>query len=401
MQPLVTVDLARVASALPEGVNHEQVYRELTALLTESVGAESAGLFAEPRLTKDNIDFLVPEGRIARFDELDPTGRDRLRAEIGRIVSELRRAAELKADRDPRRYGGLPALARAAIEIPSFEYVFAHEGRPVLTAWAMVPPGVPGGLGLLRALDDGVPRVAKQRLSVSSLAIAGLSLLAVAAVGFLLAPWLRGLLEPPSPVCQVVPVERDALIGLDDERRRERELRSALAALQQELGNRRASCPIPVLPPPVPRPVPLPVPPPEPPRASVEPKPVEPPVTKPEPVPQPPPVQRPPDAQPCNAETRSGGAGRTETRHFLGSHPGRVTLTYNAFREPDRIVVYYRGQPLAQTSGYEAGVGRISFDWNPPPGGAPNSYVVTVEVTGTPGSRSTVWVYNLGCPANR
>jgi hypothetical protein len=29
------------------------------------------------------------------------------------------------------------------------------------------------------------------------------------------------------------------------------------------------------------------------------------------------------------------------------------------------------------------------------------SYVVTVEVTGTPGSRSTVRTYNLGCPGAR
>jgi hypothetical protein len=192
------------------------------------------------------------------------------------------------------------------------------------------------------------------------------------------------LFEPAAPVCHIVPAEREALVGLDDERRRERELRASLAALEQQLGTRRANCPIPILPP-----LPLVVPPaapPPPPVASRQP---------------PAPMQQPPDTQPCNAETRSGGAGITTTRHFLGPKPGPVRLTYNAFREPDRISVYHRGQLLVQTNGYRAGIGHVTFDWNPPPGETPSSYVVTVEVTGTPGSRSTVWTYNLGCPRAR
>ena len=101
--------------------------------------------------------FFAPEGRVARFAELDATGRERLRAEIGRIISEARRGAELAAAKDPAGAGHLPGLLAAAIEIPSFDQVFAHEGRPVLAGWGIAPANAPGGLGLLRPLDDGRP----------------------------------------------------------------------------------------------------------------------------------------------------------------------------------------------------------------------------------------------------
>ena len=111
-----------------------------------------------------------------------------------------------------------------------------------------------------------------------------------------------------------------------------------------------------------------------------------------------PPPEPPPNTQPCNQETRSGGRGITQTRHYLGPTPGRVTLAANTLAEPDRIRVHHRGRLLSETPGFVQGPGTISFDWNPPPGGSAEDYVVTVEVTGTPGSPSTVWFYTLGCP---
>lgn len=381
LQPLATVDAAAYALLLPAGVDHAEAHRHLTALLTDSAGAEAAGLFAAPRLAGSRIEFRVPAGPVARFDELDATGRAALRAELGRLTSLLRRSAEAKAGRDPSRFGHLPALLRAAIEIPSFEYVYAHAGRPVLAAWGLSPlaragAGVAGGLGLLRVLDDGVPVEQPARISARTLAIAAIGLVVVGGAAVLAAPYLARAFDPPAPVCKVVPAEREALIGLDDERRRERELRASLAALEQQLGAKRANCPIRVLPPPA-----------QPPVASTD--------------PAAPPMQRPPDAQPCNAETRSGGAGNTKTQHFLGPKPGPVRLAYDALTEPDWIVVSYKGQVVAQTDGYRSGKGSIAFDWNPPTGEPPGSYVVTVEVRGTRGSRSTLWTYTLGCPGPR
>jgi hypothetical protein len=400
LQLLATVDPAAYAIMLPAGVDHPEAHRHLTALLADSASAETAGLFAVPRPAGNRIEFRVPAGRIARFDELDGTGRAALRAELGRLASLLRRSAEARAMRDPGRFGHLPALVRAAIEIPSFEHVYAREGRPVLAAWGLSPAGAAGGLGLVRVLDDGVPAERPARISARTLAIAVVGLIVVGGGAVLAAPSLGRLFEPAAPVCTVVPAEREALVGLDDERRRERELRAQLAALEQQLGARRANCPIPVIRVPVPQVAP---PPQITPQVTPQVTPTPPPVATREPRPPPPqvPMERPPDTQPCNAETRSGGAGITTTRHFLGPKPGPVRLSYNAFAEPDRIAVYYRGQELATTNGYRAGTGSIDFNWNPPPGGAPNSYVVTVEVTGNPGSRSTLWIYKLACPVAR
>jgi hypothetical protein len=103
--------------------------------------------------------------------------------------------------------------------------------------------------------------------------------------------------------------------------------------------------------------------------------------------------------EPCNTEVRSGGRGITETRHYLGPTPGRVSIPYNTRMEPDRIRVYHRGRLLSETPGFVSGNGAVSFDWNPPRGGSAEDYVVTVEVMGTPGSPSTRWDYRIGCPA--
>ena len=104
---------------------------------------------------------------------------------------------------------------------------------------------------------------------------------------------------------------------------------------------------------------------------------------------------RPPDAQPCDAETRSGGRGITRTRHFLGDRPGRVTLEYNTLIEPDHIEVLYRGRQLATTRWPVSGRGSIAFDWRPT-GSGPEAHVVEVVVTGF--GLTTRWNYTLGCP---
>jgi len=110
------------------------------------------------------------------------------------------------------------------------------------------------------------------------------------------------------------------------------------------------------------------------------------------------PLERPPNVEPCNTQVQSGGRGITETRHYLGPTPGRVTITYNTRMEPDRIRVYHRGRLLSETPGFVSGNGAVSFDWRPPPGGSAEDYVVTVEVMGTPGSPSTRWDYGIACP---
>jgi hypothetical protein len=400
MQPLITLSLDGYRAILPPGQDHAGAHRALSALLSETLGAEVSGFFAPVSATEQGMSFFAPEGRVARFAELDATGRERLRAEIGRIISALRRAATLAAAEDPGRSGQLPALVAAATEIPSFDHVFAHEGRPVLAGWGMAPANAPGGLGLLRELDDGKPAEAPARAPLAALGAALLALFLLGALAAFAAPWIARWMAPEAGMCRVEQGDLDAMRTLLLERERERELRHRLAALEEELGRRRAECPLPAAPPP-----PTPEPPRQPePRPEPRPEPPRPPTPPPPPRPTPPPrpaerpLERPPNVEPCNTEVQSGGRGITETRHYLGPTPGRVTITYNTRMEPDRIRVYHRGRSLAETPGFVSGNGAISFDWNPPPGGSAEDYVVTVEVMGTPGSPSTRWDYRIGCP---
>ncbi|MCA3388045.1 MAG: hypothetical protein INF65_05375 [Roseomonas sp.] len=402
MQPLITLPLDAYRPILPAGQDHPAAHRALTALLHDALGPEVTGFFAPVSATEHGLSFFAPEGRVARFAELDATGRDRLRAEIGRIISALRRAAALAAANDPAAAGYLPTLVAAAIEIPSFEQVFAHEGRPVLAGWGMAPANAPGGLGLLRDLDDGKPAEAPARVPLAALGAALLALFLLGALAALASPWIARWLAPEPGMCRVEQGDLDAMLTLLRERERERELRHRLAVLEEELGRRRAECPLPE---PAPPPPPPPPPPPAPePLRQPEPRPEPPPPPPSPPRPTPPPrpaerpLERPPNVEPCNTQVQSGGRGITETRHYLGPNPGRVTIPYNTRMEPDRIRVYHRGRSLAETPGFVSGNGAISFDWNPPRGGSAEDYVVTVEVMGTPGSPSTRWDYTIGCP---
>ncbi len=406
MQLLAAVPLTGHRVLLQPSQDYATVHGVLRDLLLEAEGSEVAGLFAEPKRQPDRIEFFVPDGQVARYEELDQTGRDRVRAEVGRLVSLLRRTAERAAARDPQRCGGWPELVRMSIEVPSFEYVFAHEGRPVLTGWAMAPGSAPNGLGLLAVLDDGLARDPPRRFPVVAAAAAAVLLMSIGGLAAVVAPYIGDVISPPAPVCRIPDGDRQALIEVDREKKRELELRRSLAEANKAMGDKRANCPIPVIrqTPPV-RAEPQ-VQSPPPPQAEAPKPPVRPtpPPQKAEAPPPAPPAQRPPDARPCNTETKSGGAGITSTKHFLGSAPGRVRLFYDTLSQPDRIAVYHQGRRIAGTAegrnrGFVSGRGGFEFDWNPPPNGPPGSYVVTVEVTGTPGSSTTEWKYNLGCPS--
>ena len=428
MQRLIAIPLSGHQVLLPSGLDHAAARVVLADLLARSTEPASADLFATASPEGDSIVFSAPPGDLARFDELDAAGRTMLRSEIGRLTSELRRAAEIAAQRDPTRSGHLPALVAAAIEIPSFEMVFAHAGRPVLAGWGMTPSAAPTGLGLIRVLDDGRSAPIRPGLPWTALAVGALALAVLAGAAIAASPWIVARLAPEAPSCKVAPGDLDALRELLREQEREQQLRRRLAAIQEDLGRRRAMCPLPEAPPPPPPPVvqpppPRPEPPPvpqvipppvtPPPEPPAPPTPLPPPPPPPPPPPTPPPAPPPPrpeprpperaqapppNTMPCNQENQSGGRGITETRHYLGPQPGRVSLQMQNFQAPDRIRVYHKGRLLAATPGFVPGGGIITFDWNPPPGSSAEDQVVTVEVTGDPSQPTTRWNYTLGCP---
>ena len=348
-----------------------------------------AALFATPVVEDGGIAWGVEGARMARYADLDAASRAALMAEAGRILSDLRRATEAGNATLVRLW---PAIA----EIPSFDLVFAVDGRPVLAGWGHVGAAAPGPLGLLARFDDGVRWAPPPRRPWGVWIATFAALALIALLAGLLGPLLAWrFLTPPESSCAAAPGDLEALARLVDAERGERDLRTELARLEEELGRRRLSCPIPRAPepppPPQPEPPRPPEPQPEPPREDpIPPPPPEPPPPPPEPVQAPP--TPPPGTHPCNVDTQSGGAGETRTRHFLGPQAGPVTLDYDTQTVPDSIEVRYRGRVLARTPGMVSGRGRIGFNWQPQGG----DYVVEVVVIGP--FANTRWRYRLNCP---
>ena len=391
MQQLSQFAAATHVSLLPPGIAHAMAQPVLAGMLAIHAGAETTGLFASVQETAEGYAFQAPMGRIARYDQLDAEGRARLRAEIGRLSSVLRRTAEVAARADPAAHGGLPAMVAGALDVPSFEHVFAQDGRPVLAGWGLAPGNQAAGnqvagIGLLRPLDDGQPALHGARPPMLALGLGALALVLLGAAAVAGVPYLLG---PAERACRIEEGDITAVLRLDEERERERVLRGQITRLLGDVAQRQAQCPL--------REVPAPRPP-APPQPAPRPAPEPPARPAPPPAPPPPPPQRPANAAPCNQETNSGGQGVTVTRHYLGATRGRVTLNYDARFEPDRFEVLHRGRVLGSSDGFQAGQGSFSFDWNPPANGTAEDYVVEVRVVGRPGSATTVWRYGLMCP---
>ena len=243
MPRLTELRLDRHLSLLPAGMEAGAARARLAALLARTTGPETAGLFAAVSEKAGLRAFDAPEGAVARLDDLDETGQAMLRAEIGRVLSELRRAATLAAEVDPARDGDLPALVAAAREVPGLDCIFAHEGRPVLAGWGLAPITHPRGLGLLAALDDGRPpeRAAPSHLKLLAASAAALVVLgAVAAVAMpVVAPKFL-----PDATCQIAPGQLDRLGELHRAQAEEAALRNRIAEALRLVGQRRVGCPV-------------------------------------------------------------------------------------------------------------------------------------------------------------
>jgi hypothetical protein len=362
---------AALTPLLPPGWDEARAQAALSGLAARTLGTAWAGLFPPAEAEGEMVAWVAEGATLTRYTELPAEERERLRASLGAAFSELRRAAE-------REGGALAALVAAAREIPAWDFAAVVDGLPVLAAWGHAAAGAPPR-GLIAALDDGVPATPPSTFPAGPVAATVGTLAALGLLASLLLPWWGWIATPPMPACRADPAGLAALRGVLGEEGREAELAAELARLQGELGLRQAECPIRELPPEPP-----------PPQRAERPPPPPPPPPRPEP-----PPQRPPDAQPCDVETRSGGRGVTRTRHYLGNRPGRVTLNYNTRIEPDQIDVYYRGRLVSSTYRPVSGTGAISFDYQPT-GGGPEANVVEVVVRGY--GLTTLWSYSLGCP---
>lgn len=103
----------------------------------------------------------------------------------------------------------------------------------------------------------------------------------------------------------------------------------------------------------------------------------------------------PVQTQTCNASTKSGGAGVTNTIHQIGRPgPTSFVLAYETYDVPDRIRVYYEGAQILDTGyiGDAINEGTGSVVVSVPPGSATS---VQVRIDGEPG---TDWDYQVNCP---
>lgn len=97
------------------------------------------------------------------------------------------------------------------------------------------------------------------------------------------------------------------------------------------------------------------------------------------------------DATPCGVETPAGGAGTTETIHYLGPDAGRLDVNYTMYSVPDMMEIFYEGQLVATTGGLVSGNGTLSFFYP----GPPRATTCMIRVTGPDG---TAWTYTMNCP---
>ena len=104
-----------------------------------------------------------------------------------------------------------------------------------------------------------------------------------------------------------------------------------------------------------------------------------------------------PEAQPCSTSTRSGGEGRTVTRHELGQRgPLSFQFDYQTYNIADEIIIQYDGTQAFQV-GPVATDGWVTTTVTLPAG---TSTQIEVTVVGPQGT-TTGWDYTVSCPAAR
>jgi hypothetical protein len=271
---------------LPAGWTPGAAWTALRDALGRRLDRAHAGLFAEP--VAGNAPGTVGwagAGDARRFYDLDAGSRDALKAEIGRLVSDIRRLGE-EIDRNPKdRDATLRPLLTAAVEIPGWDYVYAVDGRPVLAAWGHVGAGAAGPIGVLAALDDRrafePPPGRPWGVWAATFAVL-LLLLALTPFIARALPW-GWFLDASLPVCRIDEDRIRPLADLEEERARGKALQTQLASIRGEIGAKQAQCALPEPPPPPPQVAAAPPPPPPPP---------PPPKREPPPPPPPPPEPR-------------------------------------------------------------------------------------------------------------
>jgi hypothetical protein len=236
-----------------------QAWDQITTYLRRARGPEHAALFAEPNPDPERgvVDWYADRsGPAVPLATLPPAEQEEVRATLTRLIGDIEAesAALKRSAREGDRFMG--ELLALAIQVPNQDCVRVLAGRPVLIAWAHAPIGGtaepalligttarPVSLGPMRIVGPPEP-VAKRPSALGPLA-AGIALLLLPLAAALV--WfdpLRWFVASP-PMCLARPGEMGLIEELRREQEREGALRTEVARLSRELGDRRVACPPP------------------------------------------------------------------------------------------------------------------------------------------------------------
>lgn len=241
------------------------VWGALVGLLSQRLSAEHAALLAEPVVnpSRGETDWYSDyEGPAVALSDLPDPARAAARAELARLCDDIVALAQnLRASRkDDERLLG--AMLDLAVQVPDESAVLVQEGHPVLTAWGHVRTG-PGAAPVV--LTGARHRVLPPMAILPPPVAAGLQMRRRGWLAWWLATLLAllvllavlGLLffdpfgwKAFGVISCAVPGEDLALRAqVQQEARREADLRTTLAELARQAGQRRAQCPAPPPPP--------------------------------------------------------------------------------------------------------------------------------------------------------
>lgn len=258
-----TQDLQPLAAA---GQTAVEAWRTLHTLLLGELSSAHAALLAEPvaNEARGEVDWYAEgNGPALRLQDLEGPARAAAQARLDGLVGDIQALAERlggsRADSD--RF--LSDMLGLALRLPGPDGVYVLSGQPVLAGWGHVRSG---GRGAGMILTGAVlPPIAAQVILPPPpspygglppprtwlLGVLGLSLLVPLLISALAWRDPLGWFAVDVPMCRLEPGQLGLAQGMQDEVAREGVLRTELARLSADAGQRRLLCP-PERPPPQP-----------------------------------------------------------------------------------------------------------------------------------------------------
>ncbi len=249
-------DLQPLATAGQTGI---EAWRTLQTVLLKELSPAHAALLAEPvaNEARGEVDWYAEgDGPATRLQDLVEPARVTAQALLDRLAGDIQAlAARLRGSRaDGDRF--LSDMLGLALRLPGGDAVYVRDGQPVLVGWGHVRSGGRGGAVVLTG--PAMPSPAEQGAilppppSPYAALLAPRTWLWGVLGASLLAPLLAlalawrdpfGWFAIDVPQCRLEPGQLGLAQGLQEEMAREGVLRTELARLAADAGQRRLMCP--------------------------------------------------------------------------------------------------------------------------------------------------------------